>query len=101
MDETIIAVGDLTDTERKRLLYESHAPFCWRRYFSIAAIHINAASGMLRLQLVYKRGQMGAIAAGRFKAFIDSQRGLSAFLYRYFFMTNSRRKGPQATLRGP
>ena len=30
MEKTIITVGDLTDTEPKRFLYELRMPFSWR-----------------------------------------------------------------------
>ncbi len=85
MEKTIITVGDLTDTGRKRFLYESHAPVGWRRHFSMAAIQINTNAAIPHLQSLDQRTQIEEIAFWRLKASQDSLLALAVFLCLYVF----------------
>ena len=62
MEKTIITVGDQTETERGRFLYESYPPFGWRRYFAMPAIQIKTISAMPRLQPLDQRAQIDEVA---------------------------------------
>jgi hypothetical protein len=99
MEKTIMTAGDLTATERKRFLYESLAPFGWRKYFSTAAIQIKTISAMQRLHPLDQRAQIEEVVFWRLKAFQDSLLALSVFLCLYVFHDKSSQPSLQATSR--
>ena len=98
MEKTIITVGDLTDTERKRVLYESYVSFGWRRYFAMVAIQIKTISAMPNLQSLYQRTQIEEIAFWRLKAFQESLLALAVFLCLYVFDDEPQQARLQANL---